>query len=177
MNYPILRPFRRRYTPCPFSAFDASPLRRGRPFSSGTWFTILAIHRQHFMEPPMEDRGGDWERCSCKWYDAHFMIADGYTRDDGRETKTSLRNLTTSDELRRRKGRAMSMMKNRDVLSFGFDEYLVVPMELRAERMRGTRTTTSASWNLTNGKMKRMQCCFATMRTMRNLKMFAGESI
>lgn len=67
------------------------------------------------------------------------MVADGYTRDDGRETKTSLRNLTTSDELRRRKGRAMSMMKNRDVLSFGFDEYLVVPMELTSESRKNER--------------------------------------
>lgn len=66
------------------------------------------------------------------------MVADGYTRDVGRETKTSLRNLTTS-ELRRRKGRAMSMMKNKDVLSFGFDEYLVVPMELTSESRKNER--------------------------------------
>ncbi|EFN62349.1 hypothetical protein EAG_01539 [Camponotus floridanus] len=33
----------------------------------------------------------------------------------------------------------MSMMKNRDVLSFGFDEYLVVPMELTSESRKNER--------------------------------------
>lgn len=60
------------------------------------------------MEPSIEDRGGrETEKDAlAKRYDARFMIADGYTRDDGEETKTSPRNLTAS-ELRRRKGRAM----------------------------------------------------------------------
>lgn len=31
------------------------------------------------------------------------------------------------------------MMKNRDVLSFGFDEYLVVPIELTSESRKNER--------------------------------------